>query len=411
VRWAISLAKSLMYVLMISSTYYFFGYQNNESYGYGQIHVGSAYILMCALVVIFGVYLFRREYEKPSDYFLLLYGMVVLIPYSLLYDVWGGFSAVNFIAVLVPFFGVMIFCRVRLKISPVTVVSEEVLVKFLLLLSVFAVVALLINSPVSSSFSLVDSHVRRLESRELYGTRTFVAYVSSIVMNCMLPLMFFWGVLRSRVVFVAFSIFLYIGFYYIYGVKAPLIYMFFAGGFAYFLRRRGGEIKFFNIIYYMFLSMFVLAWVEFWLFGYSYVEDYLIRRIFYVGSYLVGAYLQVISGTDFSFATGLLVSKSASMYVGEDFLGLSGLNANTNAFLYLLLQYGLGGYLCAITLVGVVLVYLNSLCLRSEVFVFISLMFGVLVLEQSVTTTLLSSGIGVLLVLFYFSRKRENNRV
>ena len=406
-----SLAKSLMYVLMISSTYYFFGYPNNESYGYGQINVDVAYILMCALVVMFGAYLFYREYERPSDYFLLLYGMIVLMPYALLYDVWGGFSAVNFITVLVPFFGVMIFCRVRLRVLPVIVVSEEGLVKFILLLSMFAVVALLINSPVSSSFSLVDSHVRRLESRELYGTRTFVAYMSSIVMNCMLPLMFFWGVLRSRVVFVVFSIFIYVGFYYIYGVKAPLMYMFFVGGFGYFLKKRGGEIKFFNIIYYMFLSMFVLVWVEFWLFGYSYVEDYLIRRIFYVGSYLVGAYLQVIGGADFSFATGLLVSKSASMYVGEDFLGSSGLNANTNAFLYLLLQYGLGGYLCAITLVGVVLVYLNSLCLRSEVFVFISLMFGVLILEQSVTTTLLSSGIGVLLVLFYFSRKRENNRV
>src|SRR5690606_786316 len=123
--WLLPFMKSLVYALMISSTYYFFGYSGNERYGYGQIQVDGLYVLSFALTVAFGVYLFRKEYDKPSDYFLLLYGMVVIIPYALLHDIRGGVSAIGVIAVVVPFFGVMFLCRLRLELSAVAVVSEE----------------------------------------------------------------------------------------------------------------------------------------------------------------------------------------------------------------------------------------------------------------------------------------------
>jgi hypothetical protein len=362
---------------------------------------------MFSLAVMFGVFLFRKKYDKPSDYFLLLYGMIIIIPYFLLYDIWGGMTLIGLIAVAMPFLGVMIICELKFKSLQLTFFSEEFAILIIFLFSVAVVFALLVNPPANASFDIYNSYLRRLESRALYGDRTLIAYASSIVMNCMLALIFFWGVMRGKVFFLIASMFIYMGFYYIYGVKSPLLYMFFAGGFAFFLRQSGGDVKFFNFIYYVILMIFILAWLEFLFFGYSYLEDYIIRRVFYVGSYLVGAYLHVVGDDDFSLLQGLVVAKSASMYVGEDFLGSPGLNANTNAFLYMLLQYGVLGYLFAISLVGMVLVFLNSLSHRSEVFLFISLIFGVLILEQSVTTTLLSSGVGLLLVIFHFSRKRE----
>lgn len=399
------LIKSLAYALMISSTYYFFGYFSNEGYGYGQIQVDGFYVLTFFFALLFGYYLFGRNYEKPSDYFVLLYGMIVLIPYSLLHDIRGEATVISILTVALPFLGVMFLCGLNLKLSTVAVVPELSIIRLISIFSILVAALLILNPPITASFSLGDSHLRRLEARELYGNRTMISYMSSIVMNGMLPLVVFWGVLRGRYSFIFVSVFVYSIFYYIYGVKAPLVYMFFAGGVGVCLRQDRGEVKFFGLIYYSIFLLFVVSWVEFYFFGYSYVEDYLIRRVFYVGSYLVGTYLQAMGSVDVSLLNGLLVPKAASMYVGEGFLGMPGLNANTNTFLYFLLQFGLPGYFLSIVLVGAVLAVLNNLRPMDEIFLFISLMFGVLVLEQSVTTTLLSSGTGILLVLFYFSRK------
>jgi hypothetical protein len=222
-------------------------------------------------------------------------------------------------------------------------------------------------------------------------------------MNGLLPLMVFIGILRRKFAYILTGLIFYVVVYYLYGVKAPVLYMLFSGGFAYFLRRSSGFAAFYKSIYYMLLSIFIFAWIEFWVFDYSLVEDFVVRRIYYVGSYLIGAYFDALSSTDFSWMSGLVIEGPASMYIGEDFLGLPGANANTNTFLYFLLQYGIFGYLFSIALVGVVLLLLNSLRSKSDVFVFLSLMYAVLVLEQSATTALLSSGIGVISTFFFFS--------
>src|SRR5690606_24788275 len=136
---------------------------------------------------------------------------------------------------------------------------------------------------------------------------TVIAYVSSIVMNGILPLMAFWGVLRGRYGFILASVFVYSVFYYIYGVKAPLVYMIFAGGVGVCLAHVGGEVRFYRLIFYSIFILFVVSWLEFCFFDYSYVEDYLIRRIFYVGSYLVGTYVHAVASDDVSLLHGLLV--------------------------------------------------------------------------------------------------------
>jgi len=401
--------KSLIYALAVSATYYFYGYEQNKSYGYGQIQIDSDYLMCFSFAVFFGALLFWKTYRKPSDYFLLLYGMIIVIPYALLHDIQGGGAKIGLVAIVTPFLGVLCLCKLKLELPHIGVFSEAGMAGAILLLSVLVVSLLLLSPPNSASFSLVDSYHRRLESRELYGSGTVLAYAASIVMNGLLPLMAFWGVLKKRVVFILVSVLVYVSFYYVYGVKAPVMYMVFAGVYACVLKLNDGQAKFFNNIYYGFLLLFTFAWLEFWFFDYSYSEDYIIRRVFYVGSYLVGVYVCALGTADTSLLSGLLASKPASMYIGEDFLGHLGLNANTNTFLYFFLQFGIFGYFFAILLVGAVMIILNSLRFRGEVYLFISLMFGVLILEQSVTTVLVSSGIGGLIVLFYFSRQSKND--
>lgn len=409
-RLGVSFVKSAVYCLNIFLIYYVQGFENNERFGYGWINIGYGYAFALILAILFASYLIHRKYEKPSDYFLLLYGLIVVAPYMLLYDIWGG-GWRYLLLIVAPFFLVMLICGLRFRVPTVSVILEDNVVKGWLLVSLIIVVFLLLNRPLSASLSLADTYVRRLEARALYGSGTLVAYMSSIVMNGVLPLLAFVGVRKKNILLCFFALLIYLVFYFIYGVKAPVLYMLFAGVFAYFLRKDGGGGKFYWLIYYIFVSLFAVAWLEFFLLGYSYAEDYIIRRVFYVGSYLIGAYFDVLDGVDFSWVSGIPTSKPASMYVGEVVLGQPGTNANTNTFLYLLAQHGIGGYVLAITVVSGVLASLNSLRFKSEVFIFLSLMYSVLILEQSATTALLSSGIGVLTVCFYFSRPAARNTV
>lgn len=410
-RQIFSLIKSVFYVLMIAVTYYIKGHQANEYLGYKQIEIGGLNIIILILTVFFGAYLFLRKYKKPSDYFLLLYGMIVVIPYCVLHEIYIG-NDVNVVASLVliflPFAVVALLSSLNIKIANMPVISQDGLMRLIFAFSVIVVCALLINPPLTASFSLLDSYTRRLEARDVYGNGTFFAYMAALVMNAILPLIVFFGVLRKEIGYIAVGMILYLCIYYIYGVKAPVMYMLFFGVFAYYLRFPSGGEFFYNSIYRIFVSIFIFSWVEFLVFDYSYVEDYIIRRIYYVGSYLIGVYFDALTANDYSWNAGLATEKAASMYIGEDFLGLPDANANTNTFLYFLLQYGLGGYLFSILIVGGFLLILNSCRFRSDVFAFLSLMYAVLVLEQSATTALLSSGVGVVFFLFYFSRAGAN---
>lgn len=339
----------------------------------------------------------------------MLYGLVVIIPYVVLHDIWrsdGSVIIIDLILLLVPFFCILFIANVNLNLPECSFFSEKMVVWMIFMVSILAVLLLLLRQPLTASFSLDDAYIRRLEARDIYGAGTFQAYISSMVMNSALPLFTFLGIFQRRVIYLLVGFILYLVFFYIFGVKAPVLYMIFAGLFACFVKINNGVGYFYLSIYYLFISCFSFAWLEFFLFDNSFVEDYLIRRLFYVPSYLIGAYFNFIDSDIFSWVSGLLVptSKSISFYIGEDFLGLPGTNANTNTFLYYLAQYGFFGYVFIILLVGFFVLFLNSLRFKSEVFVFLLLMFSVLILEQSATTTLLSSGIGVLAFLFYFAK-------
>jgi hypothetical protein len=358
-----SIIKSVIYVLLIAITYYFRGYDANDYYGYNQINLDVLYFFILLMTIVFGAYLFYKKYENSADYFLLLYGMIVVIPYGVLNGVYNGQSdniCMKGVLLLLPFWVVSIISNFKVRFNDFNVISQKTMMNFVLVLSLIVVALLLSNPPSTASFSLLDSYTRRLEARDIYGSGTVAAYLSGIIMNSALPLLVLNGVLRKEISYIVVAFSIYVVFYYLYGVKAPLLYMIFSGSFGYFLRKSNGLAIFYNLIYYILLLMFVMAWIEFLFYDYSAIEDYIIRRVYYVGSYLISVYFEALKSVNFSWMSGLMTEKSASMYIGEDFLGLLGANANTNTFLYFLLQYGLLGYCFSIALVSGFLLLLNS---------------------------------------------------
>ena len=409
--WLGYLFQALVYTGGLFTLYRYHGFYANQSYGYGQIQISFEYIILFIFSVVFCISLFARRYKKPSDYFLLFYGLTVVVPYAILHDIYrvnDGRILIDIALLLIPFFFVMLICNINLKLTQIKLVNERYLFRFFLLFSMVVLSLLICNPPSSASFSLIDSYERRHEARVVYISGGFIAYGSSMVMNGVLPLLVFLGVLNKTKVYWFIGLLFYCIFYYIYGVKAPLLYMLFAGIFGYSVRNDTVN-AFYNIFIYAPIFLMVISWIEIVFYDYSYVEDYLIRRIYYGGSFVMGAYFNYFDSNYFSWSVGLLGPgmKSISMYIGEDFLGLDGLNANTNTFIYFLGQYGVFGYVFSIILVGILLSLFNFIGLKRKVLVFISVLYSILILEQSATTALVSSGILLITLSYYFSKQKS----
>jgi hypothetical protein len=76
-------------------------------------------------------------------------------------------------------------------------------------------------------------------------------------------------------------------------------------------------------------------------------------------------------------------------------------NANTNAFFHQFAAKGLIGYIYALVLVPLILVIFDRLyrSSRNPSYIFLGFLYGLLVVEQSYTVAILSSGVGLLLGL------------
>lgn len=401
--------KSIVLYVCLFLVYYNYGYYSNAKYGYQQLDITDFCLLDVLLLFVLGFFVFRKSYKKPVDFFSLLYSLVVLVPYLALHGIWGRYRLdfiFDFILLLFPVLGVVYLSKIKLPLlwlgKDNKKSDDKLLVACCLLLvaSILTILFLLYQAPASASFTLHDSYIRRLDTREVYGYRTILAYLSSIVLNGCLPFFVFCGVVYRNNILVFLSLVMFVIFYYIYGFKSPLIYMFVAGVFAAYSKNNRLHV-FFEMIFFLIVSLFFVAGLEFLLFDYSYVEDYFLRRVFYVGSYLVGAYFEVFNSDEVSWISGLDMQKSASMYVGEDFLGDIDLNANSNTFVYYLIQYGLLGYFGVVVLVGVVFSIFTQLSKRNSVYTYFSFIYAILILEQSATTALLSSGVGVLAIVVY----------
>lgn len=412
-KYVTFLLKLVLFLSTLFFIYFFSGFKRNEYLGYKQISF-DGYTLVGVLVLLIQYTLvFRKPLNKPSDFFVLFYSLIVIYPYTVLHGIWGrsGFDYLSDLFLLyVPFLLVITIRTIKIRFPQKYISREKASIYFLIFFVICICTYLVINSPSSASFSLINSYVRRLEARELYGAGTLVSYASAMAMNTMLSFIAYYGVVRKKIVFITIPIFFYLVFYYIYGVKAPLFYIFLSYLLGVFVTFHNIK-SFTRFLFTGFIVLVLLASLELLITGYSYFEDYIIRRVFFVISYLNGAYFELFNSADFPVWTGLPEIKSASMHVGEVYLGRPGLNANTNTFLYFLIQKGIVGYVLISILVGLIFSFFDVLSRTNPLFIFLAFIYALLILEQSATTALVSSGISLVVALFFFSSPKQDREL
>jgi len=387
--------------------------ETNEYMGYRTFSINFPYLISLVLAVIFIGMLIPSEIKKPSDFFTFLYGIFVLVPYMTLYPIrypTGGLDLIIFFFALAgPFCIVRIVGVIAPAVRFPRLIPVKILIFLLALLCLVGVFFALLNAPVSSGFNLETTYDRRLEGRDIFPIRSPLAYLSAAIVNGFAPFLAFIAGWQRRTWLLAFSFFCGFAFFYILGLKAPILLIAVASVIGY-LARTGRIHKMTKIVYILLFSTFIFFLLEFVFFGYSFVGDYFIRRALSVPPWVISAYFEFMNSSSWSLLLGVSSDESITFIVGEEFLGFPGLNANTNSFIHQLAAGGIPMYALTILLVTCVFLLLDATyeCRRNPALQYIGFSFAILLTEQAATTALVSSGIGALVIFVVFSGSANN---
>ena len=398
----------LVYVIQLQSA--------NAYLGYAPIPLDYSFLVCLAVGFLFVAMLVPSKINKPSDFFCFFYGFFVLLPYLLLHSIRGEVRAESFVLYFAVLFLPLLIIKVVLLKLPVFrfpgLLNQSSVILILCASIVVGVVMVLSNPTPSAGFDLSTSYDRRLEGRDIFISGSFFSYFSTAIINGFSPLVAFWACWNKRTWLVIVPFLCWLAFFYILGVKAPILFIAVAALLGYAARKRKVQ-SFISYVYILLIASFLIFVFEYVTGGYSYVADYFLRRTFTVPSWVNASFFEFM-GSDsmhWSLLTGSRESKPISFVVGEDYLGLEGLNANTNAFMYALGSGGIVLYLLIILLVVGVFFILDAAYARKNnpIFIYIGFSYSILIIEQAATTALLSSGIGLLIGLMVCTKKNQDN--
>lgn len=399
----------------IWSSYVLFIQETNDYSGYVGVSYDLPQIVFLLLISVYFGFVVSNKTRRPSDLFIHIYLIVVLMPFAVLAGVRAEIEIQTYLlafAILGFPLGLLKLLQcIRADFQFRALISERLALLLLISVAIWGVILLFRGGIDSASFDIYSSYDRRLQGREQFQTGALSSYLLSIVCNGIIPtLAFFAGLRRQWLIFIASAVGGLL-FYFFLGLKAPILFSVIGLLFGALIRRGCVAYAGRLLIALVFLS-FVCFFIEFLIQDYSVVGDYLLRRAFAVPPFLISVYMDIIvkSSGLWGLWAGVDTNLPVTMFVG-DYLGDPTLNANTNTFVYALAGGGLGLYIFHAFLTMFVLRVIDYLYAGSanNVWFWIALIFSLLVVEQSVTTVLVSSGIGTLVAVFAFSAASKTN--
>lgn len=374
-----------------------------------------------------------RVKGNPSDYFVIFYSAIPVISFFALTSTSGKINNSIFLpSLLIIVFPLLAIWGLKYLIPEITwrgfvpsIIIERALLGILFAVIMFSY----FNSPVSAGFDIIASSDRRLEGRELYTAGSLIAYALATCMNGIAPYLAFKGAINGRRLLLLTALGSVIFFYWLLGVKAPVVYVL-MGYLIGLLARRNSLLYLIKYFILIIIGLYFIVLVEWWLFdNYSVVADFGFRRLFPVQAEVQGFYLDFLMSdapSTWSWLIGIPdPSFEVTYYVGEKYFGNSISNVNTHAFLYAFSANGFLGYLFSITFVSTFLVGLDRLyrSTQNPTYLLIGFIYGALVTEQAFSTAMVSSGVGLLFLLTLlekydspiaatsYTNKVNNNRI
>ncbi|WP_214510787.1 hypothetical protein [Pseudomonas brassicacearum] len=291
--------------------------------------------------------------------------------------------------------------------------------RYLFIVSVVNVLVLAFILIKSMSFFSLDfsgQYLRRSIARDVFSAGSVEGYIASIGTQAFFPVLFAWGVYKKSNFFFWLGVINVLILWGAFGQKYPFVVLFLVYVLMTYFRYYG-KVK---VSWLLFGAIGLLAagFLEFELMGYSYLNDYLIRRAYTVPSTMLGAAelfydsygVNNYSDTAIGLLSGFSKSESITFRIGEYIYNNSETNANVNFFAVAYLRLGYTAVIIEAFIVGAIVMLLNLLYMRRSMFIAmpVALLFVTKIVEQSLPTVLLGSGIFfmlLLLVLMAFSRE------
>lgn len=379
--------------------------------GFRDFPLNSAYLITVTAALLFAGILMPAHLRKPSDFFSAVYVLFIVMPYATLYPIRAPVEPHHFTLYFLVLVFPLLFLRLVTASAPSVkvpaLIKQQMLVWLVALLCIAGLLLAFSNPPASAGFDLENVYVRRLEGRDVFPAGSLAAYLNAAVVNGFAPFLAFVAGWRRKTGLLGLAVLSGVGFFYLLGLKAPLLFIVLAFIIGYAVRKRQVDMAIFAI-YALALAAFILFVTEYLLFGFSLVGEYFIRRVFSIPPYFISAYFEFMAGavtTGWSPMEGVIATESITFLVGESFLRMPKLNANTNTFIYQLASGGIPMYALTVGLVAAVFAVLDSAykSRNNAALMYLGFVYSILLAEQAATTALVSSGMGLLILLNVFS--------
>lgn len=364
------------------------------------------------------------EIRRPSDCLYLTYALFVLLTGAVTWCASGLLSPLGALLLLVLLSASLLLYRVL--ISGMTSLCNEFLplVHFFRVPSyVFPLVALVLFGVLAGelsgqqgSFSMATSYVRRIAGRSHFPAGALISYVFAMVLNGVAPFAAFVAMYRRKVWLFALPVAFCLYAYWLIGTKEPVLLVTMMGYFGWYVRKKPHWMSITEQLVALVTVIFLVALLEYVVMGYSYIADYFIRRAFAVVGQLQAAYVAYAVHSfdlgDWLWGSAALKTTGAGMFIGNWYFHDPETNANTNTFLYVLLEGGLFRLVLSIAFVAAVNVLLDVIYGRRGTVEAVGLgfLYAILLTEQLYSTAFLSSGVAALLLLLMFLWVREEKR-
>ena len=243
-----------------------------------------------------------------------------------------------------------------------------------------------------------------------------MAYGLSMGMNGFAPYLAFRAGLRLNFIFLGLTLAAAVFFYWLLGVKAPILYVLAALVMGILVKRGNNNFGKYFLTAIVALGLVVLfEWM--FLDTYSFTADYFFRRLFADQAQVLGCYLKFVLEDKAVFWSSLYgfvdPTFEVTYYIGDRYFDNAQANVNVNAFFYQLASKGIFGYCYSVVLVPFFLVMLDRIYKSScnPSYIFLGFLYGLLVVEQAFTVAMVSSGVGVLFFITLFEQGSDSSLV
>jgi hypothetical protein len=354
---------------------------------------------------------FPARIERPSDLFLFFYLLVSVLWLSVMWPATTLVSADEAVLLFaIIYFPTLAMITVRAAtyhwikdfVIPVQLGSQRHLLYALFCL--LALGALLGYRAVGEGgLGWDDMYERRLAGRVAFKDDILAAYAVGMAANGALPLIGFFAGYRRSIGLAVIGVCFIVLMFFLLGLKSPAIN--FAGltllGFCFRTGwlRRGFVPLALSAIFAVYSVGLLLVLVD-----YKFIADILMRRISMVQPMLQSFYFDFWANGGLEAISPALVTQShtrISYIIGELYLNNPATNANTNTFIYALARGGMTEYFFTVAMIVLIFLVMDTFYAKTKSvgFYAIAALFSVLISEQVWTTSLVTSGIALCLVL------------